>query len=280
MEKRNVKIVCDSSSDMLELDGVDFASAPLKIITAKREYKDDAGLDVCEMVEELGSYSGKSSTSCPNVGDWLEAFGDAEEIFCITITSKLSGSYNAACIAGKTYEQEHPGRRVLVINSLSTGPEMKLIAEKIRDLATDGLSFEEISEKITAYTKKTGLLFMLESLRNLANNGRVKPIVAKVAGLLGIRVVGRASDDGDLESMSKCRGIKKALEHMVSLLKELGHKCGKISIAHVFNEEGGIMLRELIKKAFPDSTVELHPCRGLCSFYAERGGIMVGFERG
>ena len=279
MDIQTTKIVADSSADVMSLADVAFESAPLKIITADREYVDDGNLDVEGMVNDLAAYRGKSSTSCPNPEDWLRAFGDAEHVFCVTITGTLSGSYNAAMVAKKTYEEAHPDRRVFVLNSLSTGPEMALIIDKMRELILAGKEFDEICESINKYSEKTGLLFMLESMRNLANNGRVSPIVAKMAGLLGIRVVAKASDKGDIEPLNKCRGEKKALETLVEHLKNLGLKEGRVRIAHCFNEPAAIALRELIQKNFARVQVELTRCRGLCSFYAERGGMLVGFEK-
>ena len=279
MDIQTTKIVTDSSADVMSLADVAFESAPLKIITADREYVDDGNLDVEGMVNDLAAYRGKSSTSCPNPEDWLRAFGDTEHVFCVTITGTLSGSYNAAMVAKKTYEEAHPDRRVFVLNSLSTGPEMALAIEKMRELILAGKEFDEICESINQYSQKTGLLFMLESMRNLANNGRVSPIVAKMAGLLGIRVVAKASDKGDIEPLNKCRGEKKALETLVEHLKNLGLKEGRVRIAHCFNEPAAIALRELIQKNFARVQVELTRCRGLCSFYAERGGMLVGFEK-
>lgn len=279
MDIQTTKIVTDSSADVMSLADVAFESAPLKIITADREYVDDNNLDVEGMVNDLAAYRGKSSTSCPNPEDWLRAFGDAEHVFCVTITGTLSGSYNAAMVAKKTYEEAHPDRRVFVLNSLSTGPEMALAIDKMRELILAGKEFDEICESINQYSQKTGLLFMLESMRNLANNGRVSPIVAKMAGLLGIRVVAKASDKGDIEPLNKCRGEKKALETLVEHLKNLGLKEGRVRIAHCFNEPAAIALRELIQKNFARVQVELTRCRGLCSFYAERGGMLVGFEK-
>ena len=229
MDIQTTKIVTDSSADVMSLADVAFESAPLKIITADREYVDDNNLDVEGMVNDLAAYRGKSSTSCPNPEDWLRAFGDAEHVFCVTITGTLSGSYNAAMVAKKTYEEAHPDRRVFVLNSLSTGPEMALAIEKMRELILAGKEFDEICESINQYSQKTGLLFMLESMRNLANNGRVSPIVAKMAGLLGIRVVAKASDKGDIEPLNKCRGEKKALETLVEHLKNLGLKEGRVA---------------------------------------------------
>lgn len=276
---KKIKIVTDSSSDILELADVSFESAPLKIITAEKEYVDDQSLDVKGMVEDLQNYKGKSSTSCPSAGDWLDAFGDAEEIYCATITGTLSGSYNAAMLAKATYEEQYPERRVFVLNSLTAGPEIALMLEKLKELIIAGKAFDVICEEIKQYTKKTGLLFMLESMKNLANNGRVSPLVAKMAGLLGIRVVGKASERGDLEPLNKCRGEAKALDTIVQHLKEMGLKEGKVRIAHCFNEEAGKKLKEKIRAEFAKVQVELYKCRGLCSFYAEKGGMLVGFEK-
>lgn len=273
------KIVADSAADLMELSGVPFEAAPLKIITTEKEYVDDAALDVLEMVNDLQNYKGRSSTSCPNTNDWLNAFGDAEQVFCATITGTLSGSYNAAVQAKRVYEEMHPGRRVFVLNSLSAGPEIALIIEKMRDLILEGRVFDEICAEITKYARKTGLLFMLESMKNLANNGRVSPLVAKMAGLLSIRVVGKASDKGDLEPLNKCRGEKKALETIVQHLKSLGLKNGKVRITHCFNENAGKALKQLIQAEFSKVQVEIYKCKGLCSFYVEKGGLLVGFEK-
>lgn len=275
----NIKIVTDSSSDILELSGVQFQSAPLKIITAQKEYVDDENLDVYAMVSDLQSYKGKSSTSCPNQNDYLNAFGEAEQIFCVTITGTLSGSYNAAVLAKELYEEKHPDRRVFVLNTLSAGPEIGLILERLQELVKENKCFDDICKSITKYSQKTGLLFMLESMKNLANNGRVSPLVAKMAGLLGIRVVGKASVRGDLEPLNKCRGEAKALETIVRHLRDSGLKTGKVRIAHCFNENAAKLLLELIRAEFPKVQAKFYNCRGLCSFYAEKGGMLVGFEK-
>ena len=277
---RNIKIVTDSSSDILTLDGVAFESAPLKIVTADKIYTDDATLDVSAMVNDLIVYKGKSSTSCPNPDDYLRAFGDADEVFCITITGSLSGSYNSALVAKATYEAENEGRRVYVLNSLSTGPEMALIIERMRSLILDGRTFDEIVTEVEEYSRHTGLLFMLESMRNLANNGRVSPLAAKLAGVLGIRALGRASEKGELEMLSKPRGERNALLELARQLRLNGYSGGALRIAHALNEKTANALAELAKAELGATDVRVYSLRGLCSFYAERGGLIVGFEKG
>lgn len=272
------KIVSDSASNILRLPGVSYASVPLKIITDRKEYIDNEALDVPQMVSDLRQYKGRSSTSCPNAQEWLDAFGDAKYVIAIAITSNLSGSCNAACQAKQLYEQEHPGAKVLVVDTLSAGPEMGLLIEKCKEFILEKLPIEQIGEKLEAYRQKTHLLFSLESLNNLARNGRVSPAVAKIAGVLGIRAVGKASDVGTLEQLHKCRGEKKALETIFSEMKLRGFRGGKVRIAHCLNSGAANALKEAILGVFPKSDVRVDPTTGLCSFYAEQGGLMIGFE--
>ena len=274
----DARIVADSSAN-LAANGGSVVSVPLKIITDQKEYVDDANLNTTAMVWDLQAYTGKSSTACPSPQDWLEAFADAPYVFCIAITSNLSGSCNAATIAKADYEVSFPDRKVCVIDSLSTGGEMELIAEKLQELIAADLSFEEIEQAIHEYQQHTGLMFMLESMQNLANNGRVNKIVAKAAGILGIRAVGKASDVGTLEPMDKCRGEKKALAALADHMVALGYDGGKMRISHCLNPAAAESLKETILAAFPDADVQIRPTGGLCSFYAEKGGMIIGFEK-
>lgn len=277
---RTMKIIADSSANLMELEDVAFDVAPLKIITAQREFVDNRELDLEEMLRYFSGYKGRSQTSCPNPDDWLTAFGDAEDIFCVTITSGLSGSYNAACIAKDMYESENPGRRVFVIDSLSAGPELTLLVDKLKQWILQGKTFEEICRDMPEYQKNTGLLFMLESLKNFAANGRVSPAIAKLAGVLGIRIVGKASNEGTLQPMDKCRGREKSLQAILKHLKENGLKTGKVYLAHCCNEAAAHTLKDMILTELPQVAVKIGKNLGLCSYYAEQGGLLVGYERG
>jgi len=274
----NYKIAADSSANLLAFDGVPFASVPLKIVTSEKEYVDDAALDTAAMLADLEAYKGKSGTSCPNVGEWVEAFGDAEHVFAVAITSNLSGCYNASVQAKDVYEEANPGKKVCCLDSLSVGPEMELIMEKLRELIEAGKGFEEIEAEVREYMKRTHLLFLLESVDNLAKNGRVNPLVAKAVGFLGIRIVGKASDVGTLQQLHKCRGEKKGIEKIIEEMEAHGFTGGKVRIAHCFNETGAQALLEQVKEKFADIEAKIIPMTGLCSFYAERGSVMIGFE--
>jgi len=273
-----IKIISDSSSNMYAMDDVDFASVPLRIVTNEKEYVDNTELDIAAMVDDLSSYKGRSGTACPGVGDYLEAFEGYDEIYCVTITSNLSGSYNAAMTAKQQYEEDHPDAKVHIVDSLSAGAEMKLHLEKIRELVLEGKVFETIVKEVEEYKENhTRLLFCLESLHNLANNGRVNPAIAKIAGLVGLRMVGDATG-GVLNPNDKCRGEKKALSTLFSNMKKAGYKGGKVLIDHCLNTKAAEALKGLVLAEFPDASVELGATGGLCSFYAEKGGMIIGYE--
>ncbi len=274
------KIISDSAANLRKIEShIDYASVPLKIVANDREFIDNATLDVQEMVSYLDNYKGESGTACPSVLEWLDAFGDAEAIFCFTITSTLSGSYNAARLAKEDYEAAHPDRHVFIVDSLSAGPEMKILIEKLQVLIKQGKDFNSICKEISEYKEQTGLVFSLESLNNLANNGRVSPMVAKFARVLGIRVVGRASVQGELEPLDKCRGEKKALLKVFTHMKEMGFQGGKVRIDQCDNISAAEQLKKHILQEYPDADVEIGKTYGLCSFYAEKGGLMIGFEK-
>lgn len=277
----SVRIVVDSSADARSWD-TPVDSVPLKIIVGEREFTDDETLDVAEMVDYLATYKGRSGTACPNAGEWANALAadpEADMAFGVTITGALSGSYDAAHMGQKHLEAEGSALKIHIFDSLSTGPEMRLLVEKIKELAAAGLPFETIRDKVEEYrVKTTHLIFSLESLNNLANNGRVNPAVAKLAGMLNVRVVGRASEKGELDPFAKARGERKMLKAIVKEMRAKGYAGGKAFISHVLNATGARQLEALIKEEWPNARVATYAACGLVSFYAERNGLLIGYE--
>ena len=273
------KLVSDSSSNILAMEDPNFASVPMKV-RAEKEYIDNEQLDLAAMVEDLKAYKGKSGSACPSVGEWLEAFGDADMVFCTTMSKGLSGSYNSACEAGRIYMEENPGRQVHVFNDLTAGPQQAFLNEKVLELAAQGLDFETIRDRATEYNDHNHILFCLESMMNLARNGRVPMAVAKIAGMLGIRACGDVKA-GQITPVHKPRGAKKATETLVEMMKERGFYDGaQLRIAHCFGQTQAQDLADAVRKEFPNAKVKLEPTTALCSFYAEEGGLMIGFEGG
>ena len=259
------QIVSDSASDLLELADINFSTVPLHIVVDGTDFADDARLSVPNLLDKLRN--GKSSTTaCPSPDDWITAFHDADRVFCVTITSGLSGSYNSAVIAKDIYEEKHPDRKVYIIDSLATGSKMVMLCEKLRELIQAGHDAEEIYRQIKEYNEHCFLYFALASLDNLARNGRVSPILAKGIKILGIRIVGTASTEGMLEPLSKCRGDKRSIPAIIEFMKEKGYQGGRVVITHNGNHEAAMELKRQLKTTFGTRSGEIHRTRGLCSY--------------
>lgn len=273
------KLIADSSVDLFALSGMDFASVPLTIATDERSFTDDEQLDVTQMLNYLASYIGRSYTACPNVEAWLQSYQGAEEIFVVTLSSNISGTYGAAVTAAELYKEECPNAKIHVFDTLSAGPEVRMLAKKLAEDISADLSFAEICQRGEAYMKKTAIFFCLQSFHNFAQNGRVNKTVAKLGGMLGIRIMATASDRGTVEILDKCRGDKATIKKFLEKLEKSGYQGGKIALAHCENLPFAESLTQAIKEAYLAADIEIYETRGLCSFYAERGGILLGFEK-
>ena len=275
MERR---IIADSSSNVTLLSNVPFANAALKMIVDGKEYVDDERLDVPAFREVLADTKGKTSTSSPNIGDWLDAFGDADEVFAVALTSGISSGYNSALSAASLYESRRSDAHIFVLDSRSTGPELELIVEEYAHLIKLGLPFYDIVSQVEAYSRRTHLMFSLSSVNNFARNGRVNPLIAKMAGTLKVHIVGQASELGELELLNKVRGCGASLDQLLVNMKAAGFDGGKVRLRHTANLQAAQDLAELICSDFPECDILVGENRGLCSYYAEPGSVLVGFE--
>lgn len=276
------KIIADSGCDYRSLDNLapdtEFVSVPLTIQVGETIYRDDAQLNIDQMMEEMYATTTASKSACPSPDDYMKSFEEADNIVVVTITGTLSGSYNSAEIAKKIYLEEHPDTKIHVIDSLSAGGEVDLIVRKLNHLVAEGLDFDQVIDGITDYQSKTKLLFVLAKVDNLVKNGRLSKLVGTVVGLLNIRMVGEASKTGTLELLQKARGQKKAIKAAFDELLKAGYAGGHIMISHRNNEKFIEQFSELVREKFAQASIEVLPTSGLCSFYAEEGGLLMGYE--
>lgn len=276
------KIIADSGCDFREMANLakdtQFESVPLTIQVENEIFVDDKQLDIDLMMEKMYASATASKSACPSPDDYLKTFEGADKIFVVTITGTLSGSNNSAQVAKKIFLEEHPDAHIHVIDSLSAGGEVDLLVTKLNELIQQDLSFDEVVQVISRYQEKTKLLFVLAKVDNLVKNGRLSKLLRTVVGLLNIRMVGEASQTGTLELLQKARGSKKALASAIEELLKAGYKGGRLIIAHRNNEKFCQQFSQLIQEKYPQAQIETIPTSGLCSFYAEEGGILMGYE--
>ena len=272
------RIVSDSTSNLFEIPGdIEYKTVPLRIRVDDQEFADVPGTDIPAMVDAI-EHGKKTSTSCPGTGEYIDAFEGADGIFVITITSGLSGSYNSALTAARQFQEDHPDVRIHVIDSLSTGGEMQLLIEKMVSLMEEGRSFDEIKKEVEDYHQITHLLFSLECVQNLAKNGRVPMAVAKLADLLNIRFIGKPTPQGTIKPVQYVRGPRKNISRIVDEMVSMGYRGAKVRISHCLNPSAAENLRNAILAKYPEAEISVIPMTALCSYYAERGGMIIGFE--
>lgn len=283
-------IVADSSCNLRswkpQAPDTTFVSVPLTIHVGGEEFIDDANLDVAELNRAVAQESQASSSSCPSVGVWAEEFRRADNVVAITISANLSGSYEAANTARTMvldeFMRDHAGimtgKNIFILNSRATGGKMELIVELLDRYLTTNPSFDDVVAYLEKLDAASTVVFSLSSFDNLVKNGRVPRLAGSIASKLNIRMLGTASAEGTIKIVGPTRGEKKMYRKTIEVMASDGYHGGLVYIDHVDNEKSANELKALIEAQWPQAEVHILPCGGLCSYYAEESGLIIGYE--
>lgn len=274
------KIIADSAADMDErlLERYPVRLIPFKLYVDGREYLDDAALDVDAFVQAFTDSPKAPKSACPSPDDFLTELEGAEEYYIVTITSKLSGTYNSAALAEKMFREEGRAGRVHVFDSKGAGSAETLIIKKIHDLKRAGKSYDEVVREVEAYIDGMRLYFISESLDNLVKNGRISRWKGLLASTLHILPI-MGAEDGDIKLIEKVRNLNKAYQRLIDIVAreiEAGSK-RIVAITHVGNlERASEMINQLIERTgLKIENFLTVKAAGLTSMYADRRGIIV-----
>lgn len=276
------KIVTDSGADIQHLDSfsenIAYEVVPLLLNIGTETFYDTPDLDIPHFLSQMENASQASTSACPSPDTYAEAYRGSEHIICFTLSAGVSGSYNSASLAKEIFLEENPSAQVHIFNTHSAGSEMDLLILKAAELIGENKDFDTVIKELEIFHQNTNVNFLLKSVDNLAKNGRLPKIVSQMIGFLGIRLIGKRSDKGTIELAQKAKGNKRALKALLEEMKKNGYQGGKVIISHVLNEELSLDFEEILKNSFPNSEVLIIPCSGLCSFYAERSGLIIGYH--
>lgn len=256
-----------------------YAYAPLKINVGGTEYSDDASLDVAELNRRVAEEKSASSSACPSAGEWAELFRSAENVIAITISANLSGSFEAASMA-RDLVQEEGGHRIHLVNSRAAGGKLEMLVILLDRYLTvhPEATFEEACAYIDGIEQCSTVLFSLSSYENLTKSGRMPKMAGILANKLSIRVLGTASEEGTIKIVAPTRGQKKMVAKVVQTMEADGYKGGLVCMDHVDNEAGCQEIAAAITAKWPEAEIMIMPCGGLCSYYAEAKGIIIGYD--
>ena len=273
------KIISDSSLDLNEQleKVVDIEKIPFKLYIDEEEIVDDEKLDVLEFIQKMKKSAKLPRTACPSPNDFKEKFEEDADIFAITISSKLSGTYNSAMLA-MNMVMEETKKNIHVFDSKSASVGQTLIGLKIKEKIDQGLDFDKIVEEVESYMKNMKTFFISESLDNLIKNGRIPSWKGKLAMALKIRPI-MTTSDGDIVVSEKVRSSNKAFEKLAQNICDVAKDASTrtLAISHVNNLERAKSLKARIQEICNFKEVIIVPTHGLTSLYCDDQGIIVAF---
>lgn len=273
------KIIGDSCLDLTKEMRKDpcYSMIPLTLMVGERHFVDDETFDQKEFIKAVKEYPECPKSACPSPEMFKEAYCCEEEnVFVITLSAALSGSYNSAVLARSLYEEEHGKKNILVLDSKSASSGQLNIAMYIRELCDQGLEFDEICERAAAYRDRMNTYFVLESLDTLKKNGRLTGLQAFFATKLNIKPV-MGADNGTIIKLDQARGIQKALQRMAEIaVKEAGTtKDKRLVIAHCNAPERAQFMKEKLCSMADFKEVVITDTCGVSTVYANDGGVIL-----
>ncbi len=274
------QILVDSSADMhpdyLKNSEIGFGIIPLYIYVGEKEFADNEALDVSNLASILNTTKEKIRTACPNVDAWTEAYGRADVTFVVTMTDKLSGTFNSANVAREMSANKD---NIILFNSKATSGSIELIVDHIVEEISLNKPIGEIISSTNEFINTRNLFFILHKFDNLIANGRMSRFAGLVAKTLLIKPICTATPEGTISMCGKAIGSLNAYKKLVEMVSR---RCNdfdkrKLIITHNNNEADALKIRDLLLEKCGFGEVIIKSMRGLTTFYAQDKGLIICF---
>lgn len=277
------RIIGDSCMDLtpsMERDKETFSTVPLTLEVDDLHIKDDETFDQASFLELIAKSKKGPCTACPSPNDFLKAYEcDADDVYVVTITGKLSGTYNAACIARDMYYEQHGhDKNIAVINSLSGCAGETRMGLYLKDLCEKKLFFKEIAELAEQKAADLKTFFVLQNMETLRKTGRLSGTAARFATLLNIKPI-LFADKGEIKKFDTARSIEKALKKMCDICVDQAKAVAKgpmrAAIVHCNCPERAESVKSYLSGIADFTSIDIAAARGVSTIYASDGGIVV-----
>lgn len=276
------KIVVDSCGELpeeLKRDG-HFLTVSLELEVNGYRVRDDERFDQLDFLRRVKESPTEPKSSCPSPEQYMSAYeGEEERVYVVTLSDKLSGSYNSAVLGKNLHEEEYPAaaKKIYVFNSRSASVGETIIALKIQECEEAGCTFEEVVEQTERYIDSMNTYFVLETLETLRKSGRLTNLKAFIANTLNIKPVMGSTKEGSICQLDQARGVNRALEKMVQTMIEKTENCGEriLAIAHCNCEERAISVKERVEKLVKFKKIIILNTAGVSTMYANDGGLIM-----
>lgn len=277
---KKIAIVCDTSADFSREDAeaMEIIYVPFTIDANGNNYIDNYDMDLDSLYRDMKETREPIRTGCPSPFHFKEAIesANAEECFVVTISSKLSGSYNAAASAIHAVEEENPDKKIALIDSKSASAGTTNVVAKLYEWIEEGRAFEDIYKAIKDYADEQRTFFILESMDNLIKNGRIPKLAGKAVNVLNMKPIMK-NDNGAIALHQINRGFKKSLmrlgDELIKISKE--KSADLITICYSHAEDKAEILKNRLQDEIENAKILMIQTKGLASAYADYGGIVV-----
>ena len=274
------KILIDSCGELpqeLKEDG-HFSNVALVLEVDGQQIVDDETFDQADFLSRVAKSPNAPKSACPSPDAYMQKMeGDADHIYIVTLSAKLSGSYNSACVARDMYLEEHENARVYVFNSKSASIGETLFGIKIAECEEAGMSFDDTVACVEDYISQQHTFFVLETLETLRKSGRLSNLKAIIASTLNIKPVMGSTDEGEICQLGQSRGMSKALDKMVSCMQEVTKNCEEkvLAISHCNCAERAYLLKAKLERAAKFKKIFIVDTAGVSTMYANDGGVIM-----
>ena len=274
------KIIVDSSCDLTPQlkERLNATSIPMTMRLGQKEFVDDDELDLPGFMSEMIACKESVSSASPPPYSFMEAIESSQHSFVVTISRQLSGSYEAAEL-GKALAEESGSADTHVFDSKSASAGEVLIAVKLREFLSSGISKEQIIKSINSFIDNMKTYFVLERHDNLIKNGRLNKITGRIINALNIKLIMGADGNGNIALFAKPRGTKQMIEKLLSFIKNSGRQTSgeNMVICHCNNLTLANQISTTIKQHFNFKEIFIIPTKGVISLYADDKGIVMAF---
>jgi DegV family protein with EDD domain len=278
--KMRFKIVGDSCCDFTaeDLKKEYVANVPLSILVGETDYLDDETLLQEDLLLAMSQSGEGTKSACPSPRLYMDAYAGADEVYVVTLSRKLSGSYASAEIARDLFQEEHEDVKVHVFDSKSAAAAQYAVYKRIEELVLADTPFEEVVSQVEAFIEEMDTIFVLENLENMRKNGRISKVKASLANALNIKPV-LTGVDGEIEQLDQARGMNKALNRMMHHIERCVADTSKTRayITHCACINRALNVKKLLMEQLGFTEVTVLEARGISTVYANQGGVIVAF---
>lgn len=275
------RIIGDSCTDLTEelKNNEHIKLVPLTLEVDGTDYIDDETFDQAAFIQAVNESPKSPKSSCPAPEAYMNMYDTDGDIYVVTLSANLSGSYNSAELAKRLYLEDNPGKNIGIINSCAASVGQTLIVMKIMEYVNAGKPFQEVVQLANKYRDEMQTKFVLESLETLRKNGRLSKTKAILASALNIKPVMAATDEGEIVKLDQARGVRKALKLMAELIEKDAFDVTNriLGIAHCNNYERALFVKEAILSRVPFKDCIITGTAGVSTLYANDGGIIVSY---